>query len=106
MPETLRDRDPALALSVEIIIEDSDSAQVLVAVTFSDTDGKQINVKKKKQQRKNSPRNKPGSTNQTANGNCLAALHLSSARNCDLVAKYLLRQHKATHSMLNMSDLA
>lgn len=43
-----RDRDPALALSVAIISEDSDWAQVLAAVTFPDTDGKRINVKKKK----------------------------------------------------------
>lgn len=76
----LRDRDPALALSVAIISEDSDSAQVLVAVTSPATDGKQINVKKP-----NSPREKPGSTCQTtANGNCLAASRLSNARNCDL----------------------
>lgn len=44
-------------------------AQVLAAVTFPATDGKQIIVKKQK-----SPREKPGSTYQTtANGNCLAA---------------------------------
>lgn len=79
MPKTLRDRDPALALSVAIISEDSDSAQVLAAVTFPAMDGKQINVKKQ-----NSPREKPLSTYHTANGNCLAALCLSNARNCDL----------------------
>lgn len=78
------------------------SAQVLAAVTFSATDGKQIHVKKQ-----NSPREKPGSTYQTtANGNCLAALFLSNARNCDLEGEYLLRQHKAMLSMLDMSDLA
>lgn len=102
MPKTLRDRDPALALSVAIISKDSDSAQVLAAVTFPATDGKRINVKKQ-----NSPREKPLSTYQTTeNGNCLAALRLSNARNCDLEGEYLLRQHKAMLSMLDMSDLA
>lgn len=48
MPNTPRDRDPAPALSVAIIREDPDCAQVLAAVTSPATDGKQINVKKRK----------------------------------------------------------
>lgn len=60
MPETLRDRDPVLALSVAIISEDSDSAQVLAAVTFPAMVGKQINVKKKKlYKNNNNKKNQP-----------------------------------------------
>lgn len=101
----LRDRDPALAVNVAIISKDSDSAQVLAAVTFPATDGKQIKVKKKKKQ--NSSREKPGSTYQTMrNGNCLAALHLSIAKKCDLEGKHLLIHQKATlTSVLDMSDI-
>lgn len=76
-----------------------------MAVTFPPMDCRKR--KRHTQKKKNSPREKSGSTYLTmASRNCLADVHLITGRNCDLEGKYLLRQNKAVLSVLDMSDLA